>query len=62
MEAESRTKTILMTLGLAAFVSVGAACFGLLRTDPPPADPASVEVSCEKPNGEIDPDCDSDVR
>jgi hypothetical protein len=34
MEGESRAKTFWMVLSLAAFVGLGTACFGLLRSTP----------------------------
>lgn len=55
MEPESRTKTFLMVLGLAAFMGVGAACFSLFRSHPP----TPVPSSCEGLQGQARTDCEN---
>ncbi len=52
MEGESRAKTFWMVLSLAAFVGLGTACFGLLRSTPNPEECAELEgqarIDCEQ--------------
>lgn len=55
MEDESRTRTFFMVLALAAFVAVGAACFGLFRTSEPPP---SSQDACAGLEGQAKIDCE----
>jgi hypothetical protein len=55
MQTESRAKTFFHVLCLAAFISVGAACFGLFTSDSPK--PAA--SSCEGLSGSAKTDCES---
>ncbi len=55
MQTESRTKTFFMVFSLAAFIGVGAACFGLFKSDSPK--PAT--SSCDGLSGSAKTDCES---
>lgn len=55
MPTESRTKTVLMTLSLAAFVAVGAACAALFRSD----EPKSTRDACAESSGQTKADCET---
>lgn len=55
MQAESRTKTFLMVLSLAAFMGLGAACMSLFGSDAPK--PAA--TSCDGLSGQARTDCES---
>lgn len=57
LEPENKTKTFFMVLSLAAFVGVGAACFGLFRTPPP-----STDQRCEGLTGQAKIDCEAESR
>lgn len=53
LEPGSRIKTFWMVSGLAAFVMIGAACFGLFRSPPPD------EPSCDGLSGQAKIDCEN---
>jgi hypothetical protein len=55
MEPESRVKSFLMVLGLAAFAGAGIACFGLFRSSAPEPAP----TACEGLEGQARTDCES---
>ncbi len=58
MQTENKTKTYLMVAGLAAFVGIGAACFGLFGPDEKPASKPAAAQSCDSLTGQDRADCE----
>lgn len=59
MQDENRTKTFFMVLGLAAFVSLGAACMGLLGGETKGKATPAAATPCEGLEGQARTDCET---